>query len=147
MVGQDLAVGRMVVESHSELGSEKTAVASAELFVTVAEIVAVVDAAIDERAVDGKTDVMADGVVDAGCAVADEVIDAVAADVEGATSDEVFDEQNIQKGLAEPGVHSFHPAMLVADRYLVDTSALRQTVCLSADCSEHKYYRRSRRKY
>lgn len=146
MVGRDLAVVQTVVEIHSELDSETAAVASAELFATVAEIVVVADAAIDGKAVDGTTDVMVDGVIDAGCAVADVVIDAAAADAGGATSDEVFDEQNIQKGPAEPGVHNFQPAMLVADHYLADTSVLRQTACLLAD-SEHKYCRRSRRKY
>lgn len=146
MVGRDLAAGRMVVEIHSGLDFETAAVASVKLFVTVAEIVAVADAAIDERAVDARTDAMADEVVDAECAVADEVIDAVAADAGDATSDEVFDERNIQKGPAEPGVHSFRPAMLVADRYSADMSASRQTACLLAD-SERKYCRRSRRKY
>lgn len=146
-MGRDPAVGRTVVEIHSGLDSETAAVASAELFATVAEIVAVADAAIDGRAVDGRTDALTDAVVDAGCAVADGVIDAAAADAGGATSDEVFDEQNIQKRPAEPGVHNFHPAMSVADHYLADTSALRQTACLSADCSGRKYCRRSRRKY
>lgn len=126
---QDPAVDRTVVEIHSGLDFETAAVASAELFATVAEIVAVADAAIDGRAVDGKLGAMADGAVDAGCAVAGVVIDAAAVDAEGATSDEVFDEQNIQKGPVDPGVHSFHPAMLVADHYLAGTSALRQTAC------------------
>lgn len=144
MVGRDLAVGQTVVEIHSGLDFETAAVASAELFATVAEIVAVADVAIDGKAVDGTTDVMVDGMIDAEYVVADGVIDAAAADAGDATSDEVFDEQNIQKGPA--GVHNFQPAMLVADHYLVDMSVLRQMVCLLAD-SEHKYYRRSRRKY
>lgn len=147
MVGRDPAAGRMVVEIHSGLDFETAAVASVKLFVTVAEIVAVADAAIDERAVDARTDAMADEVADAECAVADEAIDAVAADAGDATSDEVFDERNIQKGPAEPGVRSFHPAMLAADRYSAGMSASRQTACLSAGCSERKYCRRSRRKY
>lgn len=146
-MGRDLVVDRMVIEIHSGLNSETAAVVSVKLFVTVAEIVVVADAAIDERAVDARIDVMADEMIDVGCAVADEVIDVVAADAGDATSDEVFDEQNIQKGPAEPGVHSSHPAMLVADHYLTDMSALKQTACLSADCSERKYCHRSRRKY
>lgn len=142
MVGRDLAVDRTVIEIHSGLDSETVAVASAELFATVAEIVAVVDAAIDERVVDGKIDATADVVVDARCAAADGVIDAVVAGAEGAMSDEAFDEQDIQRGPVEPEVHNFHPVMSVVDHYLVDTSASRQTAYLSADCSGRKYYRR-----
>lgn len=136
-VGRDLAVDQTVAEIHSELDSETVVVASAELFVTVAEIVAVAGAVIDARVVDGMTDEMAGEVADAGCVV-DVVTDAVAVGAGGAMSDVVFDERDIQKGLAAPRVRSFRLAMSVADHYSVDTFASRQTVCLSADF-EHKY--------
>lgn len=146
MGGQDLAVDQMVVEIHSELDSETVAVASAELFATVAEIVAVADVVIDARVVDGMTDVLAGEVIGAGCAVADVVIDAVAVDAGGAMSDVMFDERDIQREPAVPGVRSFRLATSVADHYSADTSASRQTACLSADCFGHKYCRRSQRK-
>jgi len=145
-VGQDLAAGRMVVETHSELDFETVVVASAELFVTVAEIVVVVDAVIDVRAVDERSDEMADEMVDAGCAVVDEVTDVVAVDAGGAMSDGVFDERDTLRGLAAPEGRSFHPATSVVDRYSADTFASRRTVCSSADCSGRKYCRRSRRR-
>lgn len=145
-VGRDLAADQTAAEIHSELDSETVAVASAELFVTVAEIVVVAGAVIDEWVVDGMTDELVAGeVADAGCVV-DVVTDAVAVDAGGAMSDVVFDEQDIQKGPAALGVRSFRLAMSVADHYLVDTFASRQTVCLSADCFGHKYCHRSRRK-
>lgn len=116
-MGQDLAVDQTAAEIHSELDSETVAVASAELFVTVAEIVAVAGAVIDARVVDGMTDVLAGEVADARCAVVDVVTDAVAVDAGGAMSDVVFDERDIQKVPTAPEVRSFRLAMLVADRY------------------------------
>lgn len=145
MVERDLAEEQMVAEIHLEPDFETVAVVSAELFATVAEIVAVADAVIGARVVDERIDEMVDEVADAGCAVVDVVIDAVVVDVVDVMSDEVFDEQGIQKGLALEG-HSFL-VMLVVDHYLVDMSASRQTVCLSADCFEHKYYQHLQRKY
>lgn len=145
MVGRDLAVDQMVAEIHSELDSETVAVASAELFVTVAEIVVVAGAVIDERVVDEMTDELAGEVAGAGCAVVDVVTDAVAVDAGGAMSDVVFDERDIQRGPVVPGARSFRPATSVADRYSADTSASRQTVCLSVDCFGRKYCRSRRR--
>jgi len=136
-VGRDLAADQTVAEIHSELDSETVVVASAELFVTVAEIVAVAGAVIDARVVDGMTDELAGEVADAGCVV-DVVTDAAAVGAGGAMSDVVFDERDIQKGPTAPGVRSFRLAMSVADHYSVDTFVSRQTVCLSADF-EHKY--------
>lgn len=146
MVGQDLAVDQTAAEIHSELDSETVVVVSAELFVTVAEIVAVAGAVIEERVADGMTDELADELADAGCAVADEAIDAVAVDAEGVMSDVAFDERDIQRGPAAPGVRSFRPATSVADRYSAGMSASRQTACLSVDCFGHRYCRRSRRR-
>jgi len=144
-VGQDLAADRMVVETHSELDFETVVVASAELFVTVAEIVVVVDAVIDVRAVDERSDEMAGETVDVGRAVADEVTDVVAVDAGGAMSDGVFDERDTLRGTAAPEGRSFHPATSVVDRYSAGTFASRRTVCSSADFGR-KYCRRSRRK-
>lgn len=144
MVERDLAAGRMAVGIHWEPRSVTVAVASAELFATVAEIVVVVDGAVDARSVDEMSGAMVDEVVGAGGAVVDEVIDA-AADAEGAMSGEVFDERDTQRGPA-PEEHSFHLATLVADRYSADTSVWKQTACSSADCSGRKCYRRSQRK-
>lgn len=147
---QDLAADRTVVETHSELDFETVAVASAELFVTVAEIVVVVDAVIDARAVDERSDEMADEMAgetaDVGHAVADEVTGVVAVDVGGAMSDGVFDERDTLRGPAAPEGRSFHPATLAVDRYSAGTFASRRTVCSSADCSGRKYCRRSRRR-
>lgn len=139
MVERDLVVDQMEVEIHSELDSETVAVVSAELFATVAEIVAVAGAVID-AVVDGMIDELVDEVVDAECAVVDVVIEcAVAVDAGDATSDVVFDERDIQRVSVALGVHSFRPAMLVADRYSADMSASKQMVCLSADYFGHKY--------
>jgi len=139
VVEQDLVVDQMEVEIHSELDSETVAVASAELFATVAEIVAVAGAVIDV-VVDGMTDELVGEVVDAECAVVDVVTEcAVVVDAGDAMSDVVFDERDIQKVLVAPGVHSFRLAMLVADRYSADMSASRQMVCLLVDCFGHKY--------
>lgn len=141
---RDLAAGRMAVEIHLEPRSEMVAVASAELFATVAEIVVVVDGAVDAKLADEMSDEMVDEVADAGGAVADEVIDA-AEGAAGATSDEVFDEQGTRR---EPvlGERNFHLVMLVAGRYLADMSVSRQTACSSADCFGRKYCRHSQRK-
>lgn len=133
-----------MAEIRLELDSETVAVVSAELFATVAEIVAVAGVVIGARVVDERIDEMVDVVADAGCVVADEVIDVVAVDAVGATSGEVFDEQDTLKGLA-PGGHSF-PVTSVVGHYSVDTSASRQTVCLLVGF-EHKYCHRSQRKY
>lgn len=99
---------------------------------------------IGARVVDGRFDEMADEVADAGCAVAGEVIDAVVVDAVGAMSGEVSDERGTQKGLALGGRNFL--VMSVVGHYSVDTSALRQTVCLSVDCFGHKYCH-SPRKY
>jgi len=125
-------------------------VVSAELFATVAEIVAVIDVMVGAKVVDEKIGEMVDEVADAEYAVVDEmidvvVVDAVVVDVVGAMLDEVFDEQDIQKEPV-PEEHKF-PVMLVVDHYLVDTFALRQMVYLSADCFEHKYCLHLQRKY
>lgn len=136
---RDLVVDQMEVEIHSELDSETVAVASAELFATVAEIVAVAGAVID-AVVGGMTDELVGEVADAECAVVDAVTEcAVAVDAGDATSDVVFDERDIQRKPVAPGVHSFRPVMLVADRYSADMSASRQMVCLSVDCFGRKY--------
>lgn len=148
-MGQDLGAGRTVVETHSELDFETVAVASAELFVTVAEIVVVVDVVIERdavRAVDERSDETAGETADAGRAVADEVTGAVAVDAGGAMSDGVFDERDILRGPGAPEGRSSRPAMSAVDRYSAGTFASRRTVCSSADCSERKYCRRSRRK-
>lgn len=145
-MGRDPVVDQTAAEIHSELGSETVAVASAELFATVAEIVAVAGVVIDVKVVDGMTDELVDEVAGAECAVVDAVTDVVVVGARDAMSDVVFDERDIQREPAAPGVHSFRLAMSVADRYLADTSALRQTACLWVDCFGRKYCRRSRRK-
>jgi len=144
-------VGRMVAEIHLEPDSAMVVVASAELFVTVAEIVAVVDVMVDVRVVDEKIGEMVDEVVDAECVVVDEmidvvvVVDAMVVDAVGAMLGEAFDEQDIQK---EPALEGRRfPVMPVVDHYLVDTFVLKQTVYLLADCFEHKYCLHSQRKY
>lgn len=145
-MGQDLAADRKVVGIHSELDSETVVVVSAELFVTVAEIVVVVDVVIDVRAVDGVSDELAGETADVGRAVADGVTGVVAVDAGGATSDGVFDVRDNLRGPAAPEGHSFHPATSAVDHYSAGTFASRRTVCSSADCSERKCCRRSRRR-
>jgi len=138
-VERDLVVDQMAAEIHSELDSEMVVVVSAELFATVAEIAVVAGVVIDVKVVDGMIDELVDEVADVEYAVVDVVIDVVVVDVGDATSDVVFDERDIQRGPVAPGVHNSRLATSVADRYSADTSASRQTVCLSADCFGHKY--------
>lgn len=145
-MGRDLAVDQTAAEIHLELDSETVVVASAELFATVAEIVAVAGVVIDVKVVDGTTDELVGEVVDAGCAAVDVVTDAGAVDEGDATSGVVIDERDIQRGPAAPGVRSFRPAMSVADHYSADMFASRQTAYLSVDCFGRKYYHRSRRR-
>lgn len=144
---QGLAADQKAAGIHSGPDSETVAVASAELFATVAEIVATADEVIDVRAVDGRIDATVGETVDAERAVADEATDAAVVGAEGATSGEVTDEQDIRRETEVPGTRSFRPATLAADRYLADTSASRQTACSSVDCSERRYCRRSPRRY
>lgn len=144
---QGLAADQKAAGIHSGPDSETVAVASAELFATVAEIVATVDEVIDVRAVDERIDATVGETVDEGRAVVDEVIDAAVVGVEGATSDEVTDEQDTRKETEVPGTRSFRPATLAVGRYSADTSASRQMACSSVDCSEHKYYRHLPRRY
>lgn len=111
MAGQALAAGQMVVEIHSVPKFGTAAVAPAELFATVVEIVAVADAAVDARLVDETVGVVA-GV---GGAAAGAVTGAAVGAMD-AMSGEVFDERDSQRGPA-PGERSYRLAMLAAGRY------------------------------